>query len=135
MINADRPVVKSGSQFLCKHVLNFFWRVMLLDKKLLAPCGTFCGLCQYFEKKRMPYCSGCGNHKGNPFWGECKVYSCSTEHDVEHCGLCKDFPCSLFIGQFDPEHGQKNTIFRDYRYMMMTLLSISKECITCLANM
>ncbi len=85
---------------------------MLLDKKLLAPCGTFCGLCQYFEKKRMPYCSGCGNHKGNPFWGECKVYSCSTEHGVEHCGLCKDFPCSLFIGQFDPEHGQKNAIFR-----------------------
>ncbi len=85
---------------------------MLLDKKLLAPCGTFCGLCPYFEKKRTPHCSGCGNHKGHPFWGECKVYACATKHEIEHCGLCRDFPCDLFIEQFDPEHGQKSAIFR-----------------------
>jgi len=46
------------------------------------------------------------------FGFECKVYACATEHKVEHCGLCKDFPCSLFIGQYDPEHGRKNSIFR-----------------------
>ena len=80
--------------------------------KLLAACGTYCGLCPYFKKERTPYCSGCGNQKGHLFWGECKPYGCATEHEVEHCGLCGDFPCDLFVESFDPEHGQKSAFLR-----------------------
>jgi len=44
--------------------------------------------------------------------GECKLYACFRDHEVEHCGLCNDFPCDLFINQYDPEHGQKSAIMR-----------------------
>ena len=83
-----------------------------MAKTLLAPCGEYCGFCLYYKKEKTPSCSGCANHKGHPFWGECKLYACATEHKVEHCGLCTDFPCDLFVKQFDPEHGQKSAIIR-----------------------
>ena len=83
-----------------------------LDEKLLAPCGTYCRLCSYFSKERTPHCTGCQANKGHPFWGECKLYACAKDHEVKHCGLCKGFPCDLFVGQFDPEHGQKSAIVR-----------------------
>ncbi len=83
-----------------------------LNKKLLAPCGTNCSLCSYYRKERNPHCPGCGMVRGRPFWGECKLYTCSIDHEVEHCGLCKDFPCDLFVNQYDPEHGQKSAIVR-----------------------
>ena len=83
-----------------------------LDEQLLAPCGTYCKLCSYFGKERTPHCPGCGTQEGHLFWGECKLYACSLTHNVEHCGLCKEFPCDLFIDQYDPEHGQKSAIMR-----------------------
>lgn len=83
-----------------------------MAKTLLAPCGAYCGLCSYFTQEKTPHCSGCGVHKGHPFWGECKLHACATKHEVEHCGVCTDFPCDLFVGQFDPEHGQKSAIMR-----------------------
>jgi hypothetical protein len=68
------------------------------------------------RKKKNPSCSGCGDHKGHPFWGECKLYACVTEHEVEHCGLCTDFPCDLFVGHFegppDSIEGQRDAILR-----------------------
>ena len=46
----------------------------------------------------------------------CKLYACATEHEVENCGLCKDFPCDLFVGHFegapDSIEGQKGAIYR-----------------------
>ena len=49
---------------------------------------------------------------GHPFWGDCKLYACAEDHKVEHCGLCGEFPCDLFINQYDPEHGQKSAFTR-----------------------
>lgn len=83
-----------------------------LDNKLLAPCGTYCGSCSYFLKEKTPYCPGCKTQKGRPFWGECKLYVCAKNHEVEHCGLCNDFPCNLFVDQYDPEHGQRSAFMR-----------------------
>ncbi|UCH30958.1 MAG: DUF3795 domain-containing protein [Candidatus Bathyarchaeota archaeon] len=79
---------------------------------LLAPCGTYCGSCAYYKKERKPNCLGCGTHSGHPFWGDCKLYACARDHHVQHCGLCKEFPCDLFINQYDPEHGQKSAFTR-----------------------
>jgi len=83
-----------------------------LNEKLLALCGSHCGFCSYYIKERTPYCSGCETHKGHPFWGECKLFACAKDHNIEHCGLCFDFPCDLFINQYDPEHGQKSAFRR-----------------------
>ena len=84
----------------------------MMEKDLLAPCGTYCGFCPYYIKKRTPHCSGCGAHKGHPFWGKCKLYICAKDHKVEHCGLCSEFPCELFVNQYDPEHGQQRAFTR-----------------------
>jgi hypothetical protein len=83
-----------------------------MEKELLGPCGEFCGTCLYYKNERTPHCCGCGNHKGRPFWGECKVYACAAKHNVEHCGLCPEFPSDLLIGQFDPENGPKSAFVR-----------------------
>lgn len=83
-----------------------------MDEKLLAPCGIHCGVCPYFTKERTPYCPGCDALKGRPFWGECKLYTCAADHEVEHCGLCTEFPCDLFVNQYDPEHGQSSAFMR-----------------------
>jgi len=83
-----------------------------LDEKLLAPCGTSCGLCPYYNKEKTPHCPGCDTQKGHPFWGACKLYACVGSHEVEHCGLCNEFPCDLFVDQYDPEHGQESAFTR-----------------------
>jgi len=83
-----------------------------MEKELLAPCGTYCGSCAYYTKERTPHCSGCATHEGHPFWGDCKLYACAKDHEVEHCGLCKEFPCDLFVNQYDPEYGQKSAFTR-----------------------
>ena len=85
--------------------------MVLMEEQLVAPCGAYCGTCMFLDRKEKPNCSGCGNQNGAPFWGKCKLYVCATGH-VEHCGVCKDFLCDLFVDQFDPAHGQKSAFTR-----------------------
>jgi len=82
-----------------------------MDKKLLAPCGIYCGTCSFLNSEQKSSCSGCGNQKGELFWGKCKLYTCATAR-VEHCGMCEEFPCDLFVNQYDPAHGQKSAFTR-----------------------
>jgi hypothetical protein len=72
---------------------------------LAAACGLYCGDCNYLGEQ----CPGCGNVKGKPFWtGQmglvtCPVYSCSVNRQqIEHCGLCPEFPCEMFSSLRDP---------------------------------
>ena len=82
-----------------------------MDENLIAPCGTFCGTCKFYNRTEQPSCNGCGNEKGAPFWGTCNLYACANDR-VEHCGVCEDFPCDLFVDQFDPAYGQKSVFTR-----------------------
>jgi len=84
----------------------------MIDKSFLAPCGSCCGTCEFLNRKERPSCSGCGNQSGHVFWGECKLYACAWAKEVDHCGDCEDFPCELFVNQFDPAHGQKSALTR-----------------------
>jgi len=84
----------------------------MMDENLLAPCGSYCGTCEFLNKEEKPNCSGCGNQGGHPFWGECKLHACARKHRVNHCADCEDFPCELFVNQFDPAHGQKSAFTR-----------------------
>ena len=83
-----------------------------MDVNFLPPCGTYCLVCKFLNREDKPSCKGCGVQAGHPFWGECKLYMCANEHGVYHCGNCEDFPCDLFIQQFDPAHGQKSAFTR-----------------------
>ncbi|MCK4498485.1 DUF3795 domain-containing protein [Candidatus Bathyarchaeota archaeon] len=83
-----------------------------MEKGLLAPCGTHCGVCEFYTKKKIPHCSGCASENGHPFWGECKLFACAKKHSVSHCGDCTDFPCELFLNQFDPAEGPKSAFTR-----------------------
>ena len=55
-------------------------------------CGVCCFQC---ERKEKVSCKGCLEIT-KPFWGgECKVKSCSESRELNHCGLCADFPCDM----------------------------------------
>ena len=72
---------------------------------MAAACGLYCGTCEYLNRQ----CKGCNTIKGRPFWTAqmeilaCPLYDCciDTKH-LEHCGLCDEFPCTLFLEMRDP---------------------------------
>jgi len=68
-------------------------------------CGIYCGNCDFLGEQ----CKGCGHVKGKPFWTAqipseiCPIYDCCRNHKlIEHCGLCDDFPCEIFLELRDP---------------------------------
>ncbi|MCW4051856.1 MAG: DUF3795 domain-containing protein [Candidatus Bathyarchaeota archaeon] len=83
-----------------------------MSENLVTPCGSYCGTCEFLNRKEKPSCSGCSSQAGHPFWGDCKLFACVEEKGVDHCGSCRDFPCELFVNQFDPAHGRKSAFTR-----------------------
>ena len=80
------------------------------DKKHAPVCGIYCGDCEFFRTQ----CEGCGYVAGKPFWtaqipsGVCPLYDCcSNQKQMEHCGLCEDFPCKIFMELRDPNMTDK----------------------------
>jgi hypothetical protein len=71
-----------------------------------APCcGIYCGDCPFLDLQ----CQGCGYVNGKPFWTDqlpgrvCPLYECCRNHkQLEHCGLCTEFPCRVFLELRDP---------------------------------
>lgn len=68
-------------------------------------CGVACSSC---EKKKAQVCAGC-IHIDKTFWGGiCEVKVCCENKNLDHCGLCKDFPCEMLSNMgkelgYDPE--------------------------------
>jgi hypothetical protein len=83
-----------------------------MDAHIYSPCGIICDDCAWYKGDKQPQCPGCKTVDGKPFWGACETYSCVEEHDVEHCGLCREFPCEGFIDRFDPGEGPSNAVMR-----------------------
>ena len=80
------------------------------DPALAAVCGLYCGDCEYAGDK----CGGCTNIEGKPFWvsqfglATCPIYNCSVnKHEIEHCGLCDEFPCEMFKTLRDPSQSDE----------------------------
>lgn len=84
------------------------------DAEGLSRCGESCHDCSYFVGDKKPSCPGCGESGGRPFWGECRIYSCTESHQIAHCGVCDEFPCDGFVNHFDPNNseGQRNALLR-----------------------
>jgi len=78
----------------------------MADANLAPVCGLYCGTCAYLDMR----CHGCGYEEGKPFWAKgtggidvCQLYDCcvNTRH-LEHCGMCDDLPCEIFLSLRDP---------------------------------
>lgn len=77
-------------------------------------CGSICDTCEFYKGEKEPKCPGCLECAGKPFWGNCDAANCSIEKNIEHCGLCENFPCEKLPEQFDPNkpRGKEEAIFR-----------------------
>jgi len=74
-----------------------------MDKDQIGMCGAYCGTCDWRAKTG---CQGCQHHKGEMFYGTCRVAVCCSERGLLHCGLCPDLPCAPLQEAFShPEHG------------------------------
>ncbi|UCH43425.1 MAG: DUF3795 domain-containing protein [Dehalococcoidales bacterium] len=78
---------------------------MINENSLAASCGLYCRDCHFLGER----CSGCGNVQGKPFWTgpdsteACPLYDCCVNKEqLEHCGLCGEFPCEKFASLRDP---------------------------------
>jgi hypothetical protein len=78
---------------------------MTYDRNHAPVCGIYCGSCELLDKQ----CKGCGYVDGKPFWTEqfdvkvCPLHDCCrNSRRLEHCGLCTDFPCKVFLEMRDP---------------------------------
>jgi hypothetical protein len=71
-----------------------------LKRRLASVCGHYCGSCDAYQDCA---CCGCGYQLGQTRRGECAVFQCCVgERGLEHCGLCLDFPCQVFVSQAPP---------------------------------
>lgn len=76
------------------------------DTNYAPVCGVYCGGCHLLGEQ----CPGCGDVDGRPFWiaavgvTVCPLHGCCYEQkQLEHCGLCRELPCELFLRLRDPE--------------------------------
>ena len=71
-----------------------------MKRKQAAVCGTYCGDCDAYLDR---ICCGCGYQLGHTRRGECAIFRCCVvERGLEHCGLCMDFPCQVFVSHAAP---------------------------------
>ena len=65
----------------------------LLNEKLVAPCGLYCGECLGFQEGK---CGGCVSREGLclKYSKVCSIYECCAEKRKHRfCSECRDFPC------------------------------------------
>jgi hypothetical protein len=71
-----------------------------LTRRLAAVCGRYCAACDACQDG---LCCGCAYQLGQTRRGECPVFRCCiAERGLEHCGLCLDFPCQVFLSHAPP---------------------------------
>lgn len=70
-------------------------------RRFAAVCGEYCRRCAPVSSAA---CQGCAYQLGiTPAGEECAVYFCAVaQRGLEHCGLCPDFPCALFLSSAEP---------------------------------
>ncbi|MCR5105621.1 MAG: DUF3795 domain-containing protein [Eubacterium sp.] len=98
---------------------------------ILSRCGMRCDLClvfrpnvekqdrraeivEVFKKTFQGYeadpetiiCDGCTSDKENPILldPECKARKCVLAKQIEHCGYCDNYPCSIFPAEPTEEY-------------------------------
>ncbi len=88
-------------------------------KKLVAPCGIDCGICELYmsrdnqqlmdyllvkgiPKEKLP-CDGCRSINGNcpVIPCQCDTFKCAETNKVDFCFECDEFPCSKLAPAVD----------------------------------
>ena len=84
-----------------------------VDRRLLAPCGLYCGVCaifmahrddnQKFKERLVPVyglkspdevqCKGCMSEERFVYCQVCPIRECCGEKGLEGCHECVEFPC------------------------------------------
>jgi len=72
----------------------------IIENKLAAPCGLYCGACiDYLVYRKCHSCGcNCESCATSPHHRQCDIYKCCVEqrgHAV--CYECEEFPCSPLI--------------------------------------
>ena len=73
----------------------------------IPPCGAYCKNCVAYKRS----CEGCVETGGKPYYikgsekDSCPVWECATKHEVEHCGLCGEFPSDRFLEWYSRRRG------------------------------
>ncbi|MFH1137268.1 MAG: DUF3795 domain-containing protein [Pseudomonadota bacterium] len=97
----------------------------MVDEKLLAPCGLYCGVCgvliahrandlNFKERLAKVYgvaptdlaCEGCGSDIRPVFCQTCSYRDCASGKGYQGCHQCADFPCKM-IDDFPIEVGKR----------------------------
>lgn len=82
-----------------------------LQRRTAAACGAYCGGCESYAGSE---CCGCGYQLGQTCHGECAVFVCCVgERGLEHCGLCPDLPCQVYLA-----HAEPLAVARHYRALV-----------------
>ena len=106
---------------------------MAIEKKFLAPCGLYCGVCgvyyatrdnndNFLERLLTMYqekipdlagvsiddlkCDGCLSDRVSLFCRSCAIKDCTREKGYSGCHQCRDFPCG-HIENFPMPVGKK----------------------------
>ena len=73
----------------------------------ISSCGIDCAACKFTQEQNCP---GCHAHKGNPFWGNCELYSCAGGKGLSNCAKCGTFPCEKLVDAHKNENPDGNGI-------------------------
>ncbi len=91
----------------------------MTDFSTITACGECCVRC---PKKLDGRCPGCREADGHvPEWtesGRCRVHACVSDHQVQFCGLCAEFPCGKLpsLISWNPDITERMTALRnEYR--------------------
>lgn len=68
-----------------------------------SKCGIDCGKCKLKDEYG---CLGC-DKMSIGYWGEkCEIKQCCEDKELEHCGICPEFPCELLLDiSYDTDMG------------------------------
>ncbi len=88
----------------------------------ISVCGINCESC---EAGKENSCSGCRSCKGNPFWGECEIYTCASGRELLHCGYCTDFPCDMLTEALERENSDGVDVLKG---LMQTGSQVQSRC-------
>jgi len=72
----------------------------VLEKKLVAPCGLYCGACiDYLVYKNCHGCGcECGKCAASRHHKQCDIYKCCLEQKgLSACSECQELPCARLI--------------------------------------
>ena len=77
---------------------EYQYELIVIDFSTITACGECCMGC---KKKESGLCKGCIESDGHcEEWTQskgCPIYKCAREHEVQFCGLCKEFPCEWLL--------------------------------------